>query len=673
MLRKISFLSSVVTSAVMLSQGLFIAPVMALDEFDEDPFLADFPTVLSVSRLAQTTNELPASVTVIDREMIEASGAIEIADLFRLVPGFQVGHYHHFEGEKTIVTYHGISDQFSRRMQVLIDGRSVYLPSTGGVMWNDLPITLHEIERIEVTRGPNGVSYGMNSFQGVINIITQSPDEIGDTKVYSLIGTNELTNLTLKTSGQSESFKYKFSAAYERDSGFDEINDDSESLRINSRGDYQIGVNDSISIGLGGVVGTRQAGFVYDPSAPAGYDGYVATYFSLRDQQLSSSYQQLNYNHIISSDDEINVQLYHSVRTGKDQYETEKPSVILDAYYGAGSGDPYVALPPIPVNIVLFDDQTDLEITHQLRLSKNIRAVWGGELRIDRFRGYDYVNTSDTFVNRSQRLFISTEWQPSSRWVVNFGDMFEKTDYIASNHSPRIAVSRLFKDHYVRAVRSKAWRSPAFLENEFDYTITIGPVVSPQLIGSTDLNAEKIVSSELAFGGKFTKNSLNYELRMFREEMSDLIETPKAPTVISNNGSSDVRGTELQIKWRPHEDTLVHMGYSHINASGIFGSLNIADLIPEDTFNILVSQKLNQHSRVGINYSQVGEMSFETADTDLDGYAILNIKYDRDLKILNRRSTLSLIGRDLMESYKDYNASHFTITPQYYIGLDIEI
>jgi hypothetical protein len=386
---------------------------------------------------------------------------------------------------------------------------------------------------------------------------------------------------------------------------------------------------------------------------------------------VTSSYQQVNYSHNISSSDEIKLQFYHSVRNGKDQYETEKPSVILDAYYGAGSGAPFVALPPIPINIVLFDEQTDLEITHQFRLSDSVRVVWGGELRVDNFRGYDYVDTSDTFINKNQRLFINTAWQPNSEWIVSFGDMLEKTDYIAANHSPRLAVTRLFDEQYIRLVRSQAWRSPAFLENEFDYTITIGPVVSPQLTGSEDLRAEKILTSELAIGGKSSKNSLNYELRLFHEQMSDLIETPKAPDVIVNNGYSDVRGTELQIKWRPHNDTLVHMGYSHIKASGIFGDLDIVDLIPKNTFNILISQKLDRNNRVGLNYSQVGPMRFETAGTDLDGYSTLNLKYDHDLIIADKPSTLSITARDLMGEYGDYNANHFVVTTQYFIGLSI--
>ena len=83
-----------------------------------------------------------------------------------------------FIGDKPllVVAYHGHSDQFSKQMNVLIDGRSIYDPLLGGVNWYNIPIVLDDIERIEVTRGPNASTYGSNSFQAVINIITRRDD-----------------------------------------------------------------------------------------------------------------------------------------------------------------------------------------------------------------------------------------------------------------------------------------------------------------------------------------------------------------------------------------------------------------------------------------------------------------------------------------------------------------
>ncbi|MGB1702157.1 MAG: outer membrane receptor protein, partial [Cycloclasticus sp.] len=67
---------------------LLFSQILFADELEELVFFdTDIPVVLSATRLAQPQTEAPASITVIDRALIEASGATEVAELFRLVPG----------------------------------------------------------------------------------------------------------------------------------------------------------------------------------------------------------------------------------------------------------------------------------------------------------------------------------------------------------------------------------------------------------------------------------------------------------------------------------------------------------------------------------------------------------------------------------------------------------
>jgi iron complex outermembrane receptor protein len=141
---------------------------------DEDAYFSEFPLVASVSRLPQRLADAPTAVTVVDRDMIKASGARDLNDIFRLVPGFQT---YPNNTEAARVTYHGLGDgDYAPRVQVLIDGRSMYSPLFGGgVNWATLPVAIENIERIEVVRGTNAVSYGSNAFLGVINIITVDP------------------------------------------------------------------------------------------------------------------------------------------------------------------------------------------------------------------------------------------------------------------------------------------------------------------------------------------------------------------------------------------------------------------------------------------------------------------------------------------------------------------
>lgn len=147
-----------------------IAPLPAFAT--DDPESMDLPIVLTASRMRQPLAEAPTAVTVIDRDMIERSGVRQIADLLRFVPGAVVGYN---DGNWPVATLRDMTGAFASGVQVLVDGVSIYSPVFGGMLWAEIPLSLGDIERIEVVRGPNAASYGANSFQGVVNIITRDP------------------------------------------------------------------------------------------------------------------------------------------------------------------------------------------------------------------------------------------------------------------------------------------------------------------------------------------------------------------------------------------------------------------------------------------------------------------------------------------------------------------
>ena len=72
-----------------------------------------------------------------------------------------------------IVAARGFAEQFSNKLLVLIDGRSVYTTQFSGVNWDEQDTPLEDIERIEVIRGPGATMWGANAVNGVINIITK--------------------------------------------------------------------------------------------------------------------------------------------------------------------------------------------------------------------------------------------------------------------------------------------------------------------------------------------------------------------------------------------------------------------------------------------------------------------------------------------------------------------
>jgi iron complex outermembrane recepter protein len=127
--------------------------------------------VTSVSKTEQSLSQAASAVFVITPDAIRRSGAKNISDLLRMVPGMDVAR---INANTWAVNVRGFNARFSNELLALIDGRTVYTPTFGGVFWDVLDLPLQNVLRIEVIRGPGGSIWGANAVNGVINIITRN-------------------------------------------------------------------------------------------------------------------------------------------------------------------------------------------------------------------------------------------------------------------------------------------------------------------------------------------------------------------------------------------------------------------------------------------------------------------------------------------------------------------
>lgn len=127
--------------------------------------------VTSVSKKEQKMSQAAAAIFVISPDDIHRSGATDIPDLLRMVPGVEVAQ---LNGSVWAISARGFNGQESNKLLVLIDGRTVYSPIFAGVFWDAENVPLDSIERIEIIRGPGAALWGANAVNGVINIITKA-------------------------------------------------------------------------------------------------------------------------------------------------------------------------------------------------------------------------------------------------------------------------------------------------------------------------------------------------------------------------------------------------------------------------------------------------------------------------------------------------------------------
>ena len=176
--------------------------------------------VSSVSRQESTVGHSPAAVFVITNEMIRRSGAKEIPEVLRMVPGIDVAK---IDSNKWAVTSRGFNGRFANSLLVRIDGRDVYTPLFGGTFWDVQDVLLEDVERIEVIRGPGATIWGANAVNGVINIITKNAKNTQGVYVESGAGTYEKGYTSARYGGKiSDDLNYRvYGKWFDRGSGFD--------------------------------------------------------------------------------------------------------------------------------------------------------------------------------------------------------------------------------------------------------------------------------------------------------------------------------------------------------------------------------------------------------------------------------------------------------------------
>ncbi|MEJ2503145.1 MAG: TonB-dependent receptor [Gemmatimonadota bacterium] len=161
---------SSIASAAFVVLAAIAAPGPAAGQAPTDTASADtfaIPgVVVTATRLPLPREALPIPVTVLTRGELEASGARTVADALRRVPGAALARSGPTGAQTSLFLRGGESDY----VQVLIDGVPVNDP---GGAFDFAGLSLDQVERIEVVRGPVSVLYGSDAVSGVVHLFTR--------------------------------------------------------------------------------------------------------------------------------------------------------------------------------------------------------------------------------------------------------------------------------------------------------------------------------------------------------------------------------------------------------------------------------------------------------------------------------------------------------------------
>ncbi|MBY0340449.1 MAG: TonB-dependent receptor plug domain-containing protein, partial [Rhodocyclaceae bacterium] len=167
-----------------------------------------------------------------------------------------------WNGANAITNYHASLDEYGSRLQVFVDGRSVYSSLYLGDTHRGMAaVVMEDIERIEVLRGSNSSAYGANAFLGVINIITRNSGDTRGTLVSVTQGNHGISDQTLRHGWGSEDASYRITAARRTDNGYinqqafpshyPTASDDTDLNQVTFRGDLRLSASDELQLQLG--------------------------------------------------------------------------------------------------------------------------------------------------------------------------------------------------------------------------------------------------------------------------------------------------------------------------------------------------------------------------------------------------------------------------------------
>ena len=570
------------------------------------------PQVLTATRLKQAPAAVPGSMTVLDSALIRASGARDIVELLRLVPGMMIGYSN---GNQATVNYHGSNVTEARRLQVLVDGRSVYRPGLATVDWSDIPVAIEDIERIEVFRGPNTVSYGANALMGVISITTRAPLDSQGTRLKTTQGENGIQDWYASHGSSWADGALRLSLSGQQDDGFDhdefgrDYRDSRRLNRLNLSVSQQLDSRQSLEWQLALKEGSNQRRYEYQPLfgdyPPGDNDSdieardYAAAlrwnidFSNLHSLQVSTSlqhWQRLSSWRACDAAIVVSPQLHALWRLNAAFAERFARSPTA-AVIASGTPQEQALATQVAgqlasggldkvcgeVNQDLRENRYELELQDTLSLSDDLRLLSGASYRHD-------VAESATFFggrlsNDTWRLFGHLEWQASQHWLLQTGAMYEYDRRSGDSLTPRVAVNYLITPrHGLRAVYSEAVRSPDMLENDANWNYRVRDL-EPQPFGQRDaayfvttpgpgnLQQERMRSWELGYNGQSDSGNLNLDIKLFDEHIDDMISEPlrNGSPLPSNSNWMKFRGVETQLDWQLSQADRLRLSYAYVD------------------------------------------------------------------------------------------------------------
>lgn len=499
--------------------------------------------VSSVAGTEEKWFDTPAAIYVITPQKLKQTGHDKFAEALRLVPGMDVQRY---GAREWSVSARGFSESFAGNQLVLLDGRVIYHPAFGGVLWYLHDVVFEDIERIEVVRGPGATLWGANAVNGIINIITKKASATQGGFVDTSGSTVEDYGTSFRYGGKlNESSWYRIWGKYRKTEAYDTVADITEADDWNERRlGFRIDTTpfDGLDLRLQGSFfdSDRMGIYLTQPNPVTfGHDPVV------RDDTVSAFNLLSSVERKLTEDEGWKLQVY---------FDSQKQTMVAGA-----------------------EEETrsfDVDFRYHLKLGENHAVIAGA--------GWRWNRHLDTSVP-SDLLYILPEnietdvysWFVQDTWSIvpdkvslMYGSKFEHNDYTGFEYQPTLRLSWVpVENQTLWASVSRAVHTPSrsrmysrLTLNYLDQGLVFGgppngiplPIV---VNGNEDLDSTELIAWETGWRWKLS-SELMIDLSAFFHDYDDIVVNDNAfPQMTYVNGAmAETYGLEGVVNWSPSEE-----------------------------------------------------------------------------------------------------------------------
>ncbi|SMC28648.1 vitamin B12 transporter [Desulfacinum hydrothermale DSM 13146] len=501
--------------------------------------------VVTATRTATPERAVGVSHTVITEEEIQARRAADVPELLRDVAGITLVRYGS-QGAQSVVFPRGGENNYT---MVMIDGVQVNLGG-GDFYWETL--SLDNIERIEIIRGPQSALYGSDAIGGVIQIFTKSgygPPSVELSTAHGARSENGsyLGEQHLRVSGGNE--RMGFSVAYGRidDQGALDINNDYWNNSLSAR--FDLYPKDNWEVTLTGRLNdsryeypTESVGDKYSPLDPDQYEREMDTVVGLSTRVQTTSWWE----------NVLSVGYHRNDRKIEDPYNPETDYSSWRGEYDESRTN--------------FDYHANLKASPVDWASSTVTLGYEHERETYEQESTDFTTTTLGADRTNDAFYAQEQLSLFKRVHLVGGARVEDNSAFGTEVSPRgsIAVDIHETGTKLRAAVGKGIKEPTFYENFADDAWTLG---------NKDLDPEKAVSWEVGVDQRLWSDRLTMSVTYFQSRYKDLIAyvpTPyPAPAVRTPNyfnvQEAESRGVELSLTVKPMENLVLGSSYTFLD------------------------------------------------------------------------------------------------------------